>query len=613
MDKPSILLVPGSFALPVLYEGIVSAVAAHGYETKALHPPSVGLDSGLGREGSLPSMYDDAAFIANEIEKLADDGKEIVAIAHSYGGHPLSECVKGLVKGERQKQGEKGGLVRLAYVSCLVPAVGLSPITLLEGVPVEQRDEVLLNVREALTLSFLLCEDDLVIPATVQRDVIEMIEKESGNKVDVTSHPYYSLIKLAPRLDSFLGVAPTVSLLMTRVVLFCTAKEATSVSKAPEEDCQDGAVQLRRARHHRYFGQALATNGSLLIKYDNRGPGSDFRGFGGLISPEEDRWVFIPESYDASSAQKLPTLFTIHGGGFTIGSPHDNDKWNSSLTRMHDILVIGLNYRKAPWYPFPTGLHDIEALLLAAIADASLPIDRDRVAIGGFSAGGNLALAASQLPSVREHVRLRAAVSLYPVVDYTVPPEAKLAARHYKPLMLGPGSSSATAATTSTNGNADDYLRKMAPFFDWSYLPVGQDLRDPLLSPYLAARSALPPHVFVLGAELDMLAHEAWRLASKLTGGARPVPTLADKVGQEKPAAEGTRLILDDERFSFEHVDADGERSVRWLLVPDQIHGFDVAPPRLHGSEEAFRDAGVKATAYQKLLGEWLFDRAWKQ
>lgn len=144
MDKPSILLIPGSFALPALYDGLVGTVAANGYEIKALHPPSVGLDSGCGREGPLPSLYDDAAFIASEIEKLADDGKDIVAIAHSYGGSPLSECAKGLGKEEREKRGKKGGLVRLAYVSCLVPAVGLSPISLLGGV--EQRDELLLDV-----------------------------------------------------------------------------------------------------------------------------------------------------------------------------------------------------------------------------------------------------------------------------------------------------------------------------------------------------------------------------------------------------------------------------------------------------------------------------------
>lgn len=147
MAKPSILFVTGSFALPVFYDEIINAIAANGYETKALHLPSVGLDSGLGREGGLlPTMYDDAAFIAKEVVKLADEGKEVVIVAHSYGGTPSSECPKGLGKEERQKQGKKGGLVRIAYVSCLVPAVGSPAMALLSDIPVEQRSEILVDV-----------------------------------------------------------------------------------------------------------------------------------------------------------------------------------------------------------------------------------------------------------------------------------------------------------------------------------------------------------------------------------------------------------------------------------------------------------------------------------
>lgn len=283
-----------------------------------------------------------------------------------------------------------------------------------------------------------------------------------------------------------------------------------------------------------------------------------------------------------------------------MGSPHDDDKLNTSFAKMHNVLVIELNYRKAPWYPFPTAIHDIEALLLAAFEDPSLPIDKSRTAIGGCSAGGNLTLAVSQLPSIREKVKPKAATLLYPAVDFTVPLKEKLNMRYYKPALK--------SGQRSANG---DFLGPIGSYFDWSYLPVGQDLRDPLVSPYFAPREILPPHVFVLGAELDMLSHEDWRLANKLAG--RPIPPFEDKVGQENPAEAGTPLILNDERFSFEHVEYGGERSVRWLLVPDQIHGFDVCPPRVHGSDEAFEDAGAKTLAYQKLLGEWLFDRAWKQ
>jgi hypothetical protein len=69
-------------------------------------------------------MFDDATFIAKETEKLADHGKDASLVAHSYGGVPITESAKGLGNQERQKQGKKGGIVRLAYMTALVPGVG---------------------------------------------------------------------------------------------------------------------------------------------------------------------------------------------------------------------------------------------------------------------------------------------------------------------------------------------------------------------------------------------------------------------------------------------------------------------------------------------------------
>ena len=125
MAKPSILMIPGSFTLPEIYDNIVDEVKARGYEIRALHLPSVGLETGP-REGEPPTMYDDAAFIAKETEKLADEGKDVVLISHSYSGVPVTESSKGLGKEERKRQGKKGGIVHLAYLTALVRAVGTS-------------------------------------------------------------------------------------------------------------------------------------------------------------------------------------------------------------------------------------------------------------------------------------------------------------------------------------------------------------------------------------------------------------------------------------------------------------------------------------------------------
>ncbi|KAK3318115.1 hypothetical protein B0H66DRAFT_516242 [Apodospora peruviana] len=111
--------------------------------------------------------------------------------------------------------------------------------------------------------------------------------------------------------------------------------------------------------------------------------------------------VFFPSHYDLTSPALLPTIFTLHGGGFTVGYASDDDMWNRTFADSFTILVISLNYSKAPWVAFPTPLHDAEALYHAVLNDESLPIDRMRTALCGFDAGANLALALAQLPSVK--------------------------------------------------------------------------------------------------------------------------------------------------------------------------------------------------------------------
>lgn len=155
MSKPTILLVPGSFALPEFYNELFDKVRARGYEIQGIHKPSVGLSAGQGRPGPPPSMYDDAAHIAKEVERVADTGKDVVLIGHSYGGVPITESVKGLPKTERQAQGKKGGLVNLAYMTCLVPPVGSSAADVLSKVPDDFKTPMDVGVSSLLQFIFL--------------------------------------------------------------------------------------------------------------------------------------------------------------------------------------------------------------------------------------------------------------------------------------------------------------------------------------------------------------------------------------------------------------------------------------------------------------------------
>lgn len=145
MSKCSILLIPGAFGLPEFYDDVVNGVSSNGYEIKALHLPSVGLSTGP-RDGPPPTMYNDAAFIAREVSVLADQGRDVILVAHSYGGVPATESVKGLSKEKRQEEGKKGGIVRLSYLTALVPALGTPAMGVLAGVPTENRDEFQVDV-----------------------------------------------------------------------------------------------------------------------------------------------------------------------------------------------------------------------------------------------------------------------------------------------------------------------------------------------------------------------------------------------------------------------------------------------------------------------------------
>jgi len=235
MTRPSLILVPGSFALPEYYDPMFEKLRAKGVDIRGIHLPSVGLRTLEGRPGPPPTMYDDAAFIAKEVEKEADAGKDVVVIGHSYGGVPVSQFPQGLSKAQRQEQGKPGGLVALAYLTCLVPALGESAMSVLAFAPPENKTEMdvdetgwmwhsapektaaiclnhlspeegtawikrfprhsAVSFTNELTyagykdvpVSWLFCEEDLCILPHMQKRGIEIIEKASGRKVHVTS------------------------------------------------------------------------------------------------------------------------------------------------------------------------------------------------------------------------------------------------------------------------------------------------------------------------------------------------------------------------------------------------------------------------------------------
>ena len=137
-----------------------------------------------------------------------------------------------------------------------------------------------------------------------------------------------------------------------------------------------------------------------------------------------------------------------------------------------------------------------------------------------------------------------------------------------------------------------DSLEKIVPLTLYGYVPAGQDLRAPGLSPGFAAREELPEWICAVGAELDILANEAGAMMGRLAG------KELVKVGE-------TEELGGQYRDGFE---ADGGR-LKWVLVKgagyDFTHGWGASkqdPEKMkNDSDEALR-----------IVGEWLLNGPFK-
>lgn len=113
-----------------------------------------------------------------------------------------------------------------------------------------------------------------------------------------------------------------------------------------------------------------------------------------------------------------PAYLWLHGGGFLIGSP-EQDEWSSiALVRRLKLVVAAVRYRLAPQSPAPAAVEDAYAALRWLFARApELGIDPTRVAIGGASAGGGLAATLALVAHDRGEVRPALQLLVYPMLD----------------------------------------------------------------------------------------------------------------------------------------------------------------------------------------------------
>jgi len=139
--------------------------------------------------------------------------------------------------------------------------------------------------------------------------------------------------------------------------------------------------------------------------------------------------VFIPAQTDQarirlriyqsrSRTASTSALLWLHGGGYVLGNPEQDDECCAQYGRELGITVVSVDYRYAPKYPFPIGLEDsYAALAWVAAQTQSLSIDAQHIAIGGASAGGGLAAALAQLAHDRQEINPVFQLLVYPMLD----------------------------------------------------------------------------------------------------------------------------------------------------------------------------------------------------
>ena len=114
-----------------------------------------------------------------------------------------------------------------------------------------------------------------------------------------------------------------------------------------------------------------------------------------------------------------PGLLFLHGGGWVVGSIETHDSITAALALRAGVVVASVDYALAPEHPYPAAIEDVEAAALWLVDHAGrLGVDAARIAIGGDSAGGNLAASACiRARDAGNAQRYAAQLLIYPAVD----------------------------------------------------------------------------------------------------------------------------------------------------------------------------------------------------
>ena len=115
---------------------------------------------------------------------------------------------------------------------------------------------------------------------------------------------------------------------------------------------------------------------------------------------------------------RAPAVIFFHGGGWVVGNLNSYDGQCRGLANSSGAVLIAVDYRKAPEFPFPTPLEDCYSALCQIVSDSEgLGIDPERIAVAGDSAGANLATVVCQLSRDRNGPEIKHQMLFYGCFD----------------------------------------------------------------------------------------------------------------------------------------------------------------------------------------------------
>jgi acetyl esterase len=205
-----------------------------------------------------------------------------------------------------------------------------------------------------------------------------------------------------------------------------------------------------------------------------------------IPGPGSELPIRIYQPREAKPDERFPVLIWYHGGGFVIGNLDTHDSACRLLATQADCMVVAVDYRLAPEFKFPAGVEDCMATLRWVSQHArEIGADAERIAVGGDSAGANLATVAAILARDEGYPKVVFQLLVYPCVA----PEPE---------------------TASHRKFADGYLltRNTITWFYKLYLRGQKDVNDFRFAPLLRDDLSNLPPALVLVAGYDPLRDE---------------------------------------------------------------------------------------------------------